>query len=55
MSLILKTWNPSAGHGFPPLLGLLLPGEQSTPRNTLKMKTFIFLLNLSFVCASVYF
>lgn len=54
MSLILKIWNPSAGHGLPQLLGVLLPGEQRTPRNTLKMEIFIFLLDLSFAYANGY-
>lgn len=55
MSLVLKIWSPAAGRGLPQLLGLLLPGEQRAPGNTLKMETFIFLLNLSFVCANGYF
>lgn len=36
----------------PQLLGLLLPGEQRTPRSMLRMETFIFLLNPRFVCAN---
>lgn len=54
MSLILKIWNPSAGHRLPQLLGLLLPEEQRAPRDTLKIETFIFLLNCSFVRANGY-